>query len=306
MTYEFIEVKMKKKNKIYCVFCGTANELKDKKCKKCNKQLNPKNHLFKDYLKDHIKDDVKSNIQDSIIELIEEWIKAHLFGIFFSASLLVLVAGIAINEANISNTKKTFAKIKNIDKPITYKATCSDKELVDKILVCDAGYNLNGDKCTKTSSVNATSTKTCQSGYYLNGNQCISNSLKEKDKTVTCSTPAYDYIGATGQYVIGGEKVGETCYRILCTGIRPTKLSECVTSTREEMAPASVTYSCNGYTDSSGNCHYVTNFTYKYSCANGTLNGKTCVITNTVDAKSVCPDGTVYSEECGKCEKVNS
>ena len=48
-----------KKEVLYCVFCGEKNNPQEKKCKKCKEDLNPKNHLLKDYLKEHLQEDIK-------------------------------------------------------------------------------------------------------------------------------------------------------------------------------------------------------------------------------------------------------
>lgn len=102
---------MAKKSDIYCVYCGTGNILEDKKCKKCKKQLDPKNRPFRDYMVDKLKDKVEGDIQDNIISLIVEFIKSHLYGIVLTCSIVFTVtAGISgglksSNELEVVDTK---------------------------------------------------------------------------------------------------------------------------------------------------------------------------------------------------------
>ena len=299
-------MKEKDNNSIYCAFCGTKNKIEDKKCKKCNKKLNPKNHLLKDYLKDHIKDDVKCNLEDDIQGLIIEWIKAHLFGIFGTALIGILAVGVIINEVNINNTKKKFAKPINVNSAPTLKKTCNDLELVDKIKVCDTGYTLENDKCVKTTKESASSKKTCPNGYTLSNNKCISNNTTAKSKKVSCSeskAPSGD-----GRFIrIGIYKSGDKCYAKMCVPLpgsaAPSTKSDC-DMYRELEFTADITYYCTNYTDSNGNCRNVANQTTKYYCNKGTLNGKECIIKDSKSYKEECPSGTVYNTSCSKCEKV--
>jgi hypothetical protein len=98
---------MANKTKIYCVYCGTENILEDKKCKKCKKQLNPKNRPFRDYILDKLKDKVEGDIQDNIFSLIIEFIKSHLYGSVLTCSIIfTVVAGIVSSFDNTSNFDK--------------------------------------------------------------------------------------------------------------------------------------------------------------------------------------------------------
>ena len=78
-----------KKKKIYCIYCGTENQLNDKKCCECNKKLNPKEHQILDYLKDHIKDDLTEKAQDKVIDIIINYIKSHLYGFILTMSIII-------------------------------------------------------------------------------------------------------------------------------------------------------------------------------------------------------------------------
>lgn len=82
---------MANKNKIYCVYCGTENFLEEKKCKKCKKQLDPKNRPFRDYMVEKLKDKVKGDIQENIFSLITEFIKSHLYGTVLTCSVIFTI-----------------------------------------------------------------------------------------------------------------------------------------------------------------------------------------------------------------------
>ena len=86
---------MAKKTKIFCVYCGTENILEDKKCKKCKKQLDPKNRPVYDYLKDKVKDKVEGTLQDNLFSIITNFIQTHLYGTVLTCSVIfTVVAGI--------------------------------------------------------------------------------------------------------------------------------------------------------------------------------------------------------------------
>lgn len=88
------------KNKIYCVYCGSENNLEDKKCSKCKKQLDPKNTPFKDYLIDKVKDKVSGDIQENMFNLIIEYIKSHLYGFVLTCSILFAVTSGIVSLVN--------------------------------------------------------------------------------------------------------------------------------------------------------------------------------------------------------------
>jgi hypothetical protein len=86
-------------SKIYCAFCGEENDTKDKKCKntKCKRELNPKSHLFRNYVIDKCKGD----IDDSLFNCIFNYIKTNLFGFVLSISIVSTIAIVVTNA--ISN-----------------------------------------------------------------------------------------------------------------------------------------------------------------------------------------------------------
>ena len=301
---------MKDKDNIYCAFCGAKNIIEDIKCKKCNKKLNPKNHLLKDYLKDHVKDDVKSNLEDDILGIIEEWIKAHLFGVFGTLLIGFLAVSVIVNEVNINNTKKSFAKVKKVTAISILKENCDNKELKDKVKVCDSNYILSSGNCMKTSKIAANSTKTCPSGYSLNGSKCISNNTVAKSKKYYCdksNTTRYTSSGTVALRTL--TLTGTTCNATYCypnAGTLPENVKTDADCARYflDTFDASVSYYCSSYTDSNGNCRKTANPTIKYSCSKGTLSGKECIIKETKSPKEECPKGYTYNNSCGKCEKV--
>lgn len=83
-----------KKNKIYCIYCGTENNKMDKKCCECNKKLDPKEHQILDYLKDYIKDDLTGKAQDKVIDIIINYIKSHLYGLILTMSIIITTTAI--------------------------------------------------------------------------------------------------------------------------------------------------------------------------------------------------------------------
>ncbi len=300
----------KKEEEIYCVFCGTRNNKPDKKCKKCDKKLNPKNRLFKDYLKDHLKDDIKSNIEDTIVELIIEWIKKHLYGIAMTALIGLLAATVIVKEGNIRKLESQKAKVNHMSNSFTLKVFCEEKDLVDKVRACDAGYSLEGDNCVKRTSTPAKANTGCPNGYSMNSGRCISNNTVAKIEHVTCNAINTILPDSNGirRKTFGTTIQGNECYARLCIVDTPGSIpfpdneSDCE---RIELLKSTKTstYSCSEYTDGEGNCRSVTNARTYYTCASGTLSGSNCITTDTKTFNEVCPEGTIYDEECGKCER---
>ena len=131
----------KKDNKeyIYCVFCGTKNELDDKKCVKCHKSLHPKNSLFRTFLYKHIKNDLKGKVEDNIISYLKNFIISHLYGIAMSLSI-IFTAVVIINNYNPYKIVSSIDDIKKassneiVVSVYTYDDSCAadfDDELID-------------------------------------------------------------------------------------------------------------------------------------------------------------------------------
>ena len=96
--------------KKYCINCGTANELDDKFCCKCNEDLNQEENLFVDFLIDKTKDKFKGSIQDSIYDTIMNFLMSHLYGTVMTVSIVsyaLVSSGVdvigAVNSSHIEN-----------------------------------------------------------------------------------------------------------------------------------------------------------------------------------------------------------
>jgi len=136
------------KNKIYCVYCGQKNNIKDLKCKKCNKKLDPKENMFLDYLKNHIKDDFKRNFEDKTIDIIKNFIISHLYGSIFTATLIFTAA-----SAIIANVNQHSDIIKVKEKPsilVSNLNECLFENSLLAINLCEDGYELKDGLCKKT------------------------------------------------------------------------------------------------------------------------------------------------------------
>lgn len=77
--------------KIFCIHCGTCNDIKNDICPKCGKKLNEEENLFKDFLTDHIKDDIKGKLQDSVYDTVKGWLLSHLYGCLVTVSLIAVI-----------------------------------------------------------------------------------------------------------------------------------------------------------------------------------------------------------------------
>lgn len=89
---------------VYCVYCGMENPSNNKKCIKCNKKLNPKDHPWRKYLYDHIKDDLKGNVTDKFFSLITNYVKSHLYGVILT---ILVVAPITVGAFKALNNPIT-------------------------------------------------------------------------------------------------------------------------------------------------------------------------------------------------------
>ena len=129
MSTGVCNMKKKKQNKnIYCVFCGTINDIKNETCKKCNKTLTPEDHLWKDYFKGHVKDKLKGKVEDKVSSIITNYITSHLYGIAFS---ILFIATVITGVTSIS---KDDSYIKEVDeKPTIVKELALNDELVQSL-----------------------------------------------------------------------------------------------------------------------------------------------------------------------------
>lgn len=150
--------KTKKDETIYCVFCGTENVKTDTKCKKCKKDLHPKDEPFKDFLYKHIKDDLKGKVEDNIFSYLKNFIISHLYGTAMTVSIVFTIATMIISPKSsykVISSLSEINKVKSNSKEIiasiyTYDDSCSGefpKELAD-VPFPFAGYIVSGDRMT--------------------------------------------------------------------------------------------------------------------------------------------------------------
>ena len=212
--------------------------------------------------------------------------------------------------SNIRKLESQIGKVNYQSTNFTLKVFCEEKDLVDKIRVCDAGYSLEGDSCVKRTSVAAKANTSCPNGYSMISGQCISNNTVAKIEKFTCdSIPSIMPDDRGGRHSTFGTVIqGNDCYARLCivttAGVSPLPSDESLCDSIALIKSSKTsTYSCAEYTDGEGNCRSVANKTTYYTCASGTLSGSSCVTTETKAFNEVCPEGTTYDLECGKCER---
>ena len=282
---------------------------------KCEKELNPKNHLFKEFLIDHFKDDVEGNIEDSIFDLLTKWIISHLYGIgVFSAvvftSVIIINKGIELNKYDTS--------YKKIDSPFevaSIKNICEEYELFNQELVCEDNYTLENEQCIKTDYMNPIEYITCDNNYTLIGNNCISNNSIEYNVSVSCprtlAGSRADGWGTEANIMSTYESGGQ-CYIKYCndsygttagyaqTGICSGSVFDYVTS-----ASPQYTYTCNGY-ELNGTCRTYGQKYYHSTCNEGELIDNRCVVKDIKTPSKECPSGTIYNSSCQACMKEDA
>lgn len=279
-----------KKKKIYCVYCGEKNNIDDLKCKKCNKKLNPKEHLFRDYLIDHIKDDLKGKTQDKILSIIKNFIISHLYGSVLTATLIFtivtsVVVGIKENNNEIIKvTERPTMMVGNINK-------CNFEKTKEQELICDEDYILDDDICVKEEKVEALSNRICRSNYYLSGSRCVSNETFEKIVEKECIAPEGDnYLNTIVE--------NDTCLVNVCAGWTD---GECSAGGYEEIAFTIKEYCPDGTSLINGLCKKTTNFEIEYECEEGTLEDDACVIIKEEEPTLSCDEGYTFNKECNIC-----
>lgn len=90
--------------KCYCPSCGIVNNIKNKKCMKCDAKLKP----YDEYLVKLLYNQVESDIRGGIVSSILAFLKAHTYGVLFSITLLATVIPnivIASKQDHIVDTK---------------------------------------------------------------------------------------------------------------------------------------------------------------------------------------------------------
>lgn len=121
------------KNKIYCVFCGTENSVKDKRCKKCYRKLNPKERPIFDYIKSKVSDKYSGDLKDNVTSIIINFIKSHLYGTIFTCSVIISAVSIVVN-ANVNNYEKVKEKPVITNKYTYIGEGLTTSEIVDKYI----------------------------------------------------------------------------------------------------------------------------------------------------------------------------
>lgn len=275
--------------KIYCVYCGEKNNIIDTNCKKCNKKLNPKEHLFREYIIDHIKDDLKGKTQDKIFSIIKNFIISHLYGSIFTATLIFTIVSNIIVDINDSNrikevTSKPTMMVGNVNK-------CNFENIKEQELVCNEGYTLYNDICIKEEVVDAISNRVCKDNYYLSGSRCVSNKTYEKIIEKECIAPEGDnYLNTIVE--------NDTCLVNVCAGWTD---GECSAGGYEEIDFTITQYCPDGTSLINGECKKTTNFEIEYECEEGTLEESICLIKKEEKPKLSCREGYTFNDECNIC-----
>ena len=146
----------KKEETIYCAFCGTVNIATDTNCKKCKKDLHPKDEPFKDFLYRHIKDDLKGKLKDNIFSYLKNFIISNLYGTAMAVTVIFTVATIiAVPKSSykVVSSPSEINKVKSkgiVATIYTYDDSCTSDwpaELAD-VPFPMAGYVVSGRRRT--------------------------------------------------------------------------------------------------------------------------------------------------------------
>ena len=183
--------KSKKEGTIYCVFCGTENESVNKACKKCKKDLHPKNETFKDFLYRHIRDDLKDKVEDNIFSYLKNFIISHLYGVTMTVSIVFAIATIIASPKSSYKVVSSFNEIN--------KASSNSKEIVATIYTYD-------DSCDGDFPEELRDVPFPTAGYIVSGKKKTAIQIKlEKGESISdwcnngheediiCNAPLYIY-----------------------------------------------------------------------------------------------------------------
>lgn len=109
---------MSEKNSvIYCPECGSENALDAVLCQKCGKEINGKEHLFRDFLISHIKEDLKENLSGKLFDVVKNWLLSHLYAsvvtvtVVAAAATGVAAAANAIQSDDVSGRPSSIAQL---------------------------------------------------------------------------------------------------------------------------------------------------------------------------------------------------
>lgn len=327
---------MSKEDIIYCIFCGEKNHTNDKKCSKCHKKLNQKDHLFKDFLYNHIKDDIKGKITDDIFSLLKGFIISNLYGTTLVATLIFATLTTTINQVatNHFEEEKTVKRItyqsrqevekeekkeevkeevkeeKQEEKPLTNE--CNIKDAKAQIKTCDEGFQLENEKCIKVTYENAKETIACPEGYTYSGITagCVKNTPSETGTKQACMRPKTMPSGVDANLVVGEEYNGSECFLVLCDSVENIVNGSCTSTKSLHKIDFTTIYTCpweegKDYTLKDNTCYeIILHPPYNYSCSEGVLEEKQCkIITEEKDYTLTCEAGYKYNKKCKVCEK---
>ncbi len=108
-------------SKIYCIYCGKENNIKDKKCKSCKKNLKAHDFELLKFIGKEVKDDSKGKFIDYIFEFIKTLFTKHVYGVVLSLSVVVAAGSTVLNLTNnnegynekITNEKYSFNEVED-------------------------------------------------------------------------------------------------------------------------------------------------------------------------------------------------
>ena len=136
--------------KKYCIYCGTEHAAEDLVCRRCARELDPKENLLKDYLISKTKDKFKGTIEDNLYELIKKYLLSHLYGVVVSVSV-VFLATTSVFAGGISETpvyvEEHHGNQEVVDQPVQNNMTSEEKALRDFVkdytFIFDSDFDLN-------------------------------------------------------------------------------------------------------------------------------------------------------------------
>ncbi len=190
-------MKMKKeKNKyIYCYNCGKKNKKNAKECVKCGTEFKSEKRFLKWLFGEEI-GNFKGNVFGYICECSKEFIKRHLYGSVVGLALtFTIVSGVLylnekLNDTITTTNEEYKIEVENIEEPIEEMPVEETPEVTPEPeptptptptprpstptppstpsrpvrYICPFGYELNGTKCYKYESINASIYYTCADG----------------------------------------------------------------------------------------------------------------------------------------------
>lgn len=179
----------KKKNTVYCIYCGEENTKWSIWCKKCKKILYSQRHPFVEFLFGNALDNVTDGVSDSIFNLIKNFLLTHLYGISLAASIIFTTTAFVINNLNDKTSEPV---ITHVSEKLVLKESnlCKDIESKDQVYTCPNGYTLKDQECIKTTRTKAKENNSCDEGYEYVNQKCVSKETFESIKSYTCGAPS--------------------------------------------------------------------------------------------------------------------